>query len=71
MAYRKRAIPEATRRAVALREGAVPGEGGPASCYWCDAPGRISWRRLYDGRPGAWVAFPGLELDPVLVRSDR
>ena len=62
MKYRKRSIPEATRRAVALAAGGIPGEETVANCHYCDAGGRIVWARLYSGRPGAWVIFPGLEL---------
>lgn len=68
--YRKRAIPEATRRGVAAAYGCQPGETLEAHCYWCAKPGEIHWARLSDGRPGAWVTFPGLELDHVHPEID-
>lgn len=64
--YRKRAIPAATRRAVALREGGIPGCSSPASCSYCGRPGSIFWPRRMDGKPGAWVQFPGLDLDHII-----
>lgn len=68
--YKKRAIPQATRRAVALAAGAVPGQTSPASCAYCGHPGSIYWPNLIGPggvvkRPGAWVHFAGLELDHV------
>jgi 5-methylcytosine-specific restriction endonuclease McrA len=57
-------IPNSVRREVALREGCPPGGTVDAECYWCGAPGQIVWAWLhFSNRPGAWVAFPGLELD--------
>jgi 5-methylcytosine-specific restriction endonuclease McrA len=64
--YKKRAIPEATRRAVALAAGAAPGESSVLACHYCGAAGSSYWPRLSDGRPGAWVHFTGLELDHVV-----
>lgn len=62
--YKKAVIPAASRRAVARKYGCDPGtEGHPAACYFCGAPGSISWFKLRSGRPGAWVAFSGLEID--------
>lgn len=69
----KRSMPEATRRAVALANGAVPGETTTAFCHYCGAEGSIVWRRLFSGVPGSWVIFPGLELDhvhPVALGGD-
>jgi len=60
---RRRGIPEAVRRAVARREGAIPGEVVDAKCAYCSFVGRIHWRRLASGKPGSWVTFEGLELD--------
>lgn len=61
----KKAIPQASRRAVAIANGGIPGETTVAFCVYCGAEGAIWWPRLSDGRPGAWVTFPGLELDHV------
>lgn len=63
--YRKRAIPQATRRAVALRNGCRPGESAVAGCHWCGAEGRIYWSRRSDGKPSGWVTFSH-ELDHVV-----
>lgn len=60
---KKRIIPSETRRKVALKYGCKPGGEADATCYHCGAPGRIWWHSLNNGRPGAWVAFSGLELD--------
>lgn len=67
--FKKRAIPQASRRAVALREGAIPGETTRICCHYCGAAGSCWWPRLLSGRPGAWVAFTGLELDHVTPES--
>lgn len=65
----KRAVPQASRRAVARREGCEPGGEADASCYYCGVPGRIWWAKLTNGRPSFWVTFPGLELDHVVPES--
>lgn len=64
--YRKKAIPERTRREVARRAGCEPGETCDARCNWCGAPGTVIWNRLANGKPGSWVQFKGLELDHVI-----
>jgi hypothetical protein len=64
----KKAIPEATRRAVALRYGCEPGGSTLAKCHYCPATGRITWTRLYSGKPGSWVHFE-LSLDHVVPES--
>ncbi len=73
---KKKAIPLATRRAVAVRAGCAPGGVIEARCHYCSAPGRIRWttylRRLpgyperYEEVAGAWIALVGLELDHVI-----
>lgn len=66
-AYRKVAIPAATRRAVALAAGHDPaGTHSMASCAYCGAPGGIYWPRTSKGEPGGWVHFTDLELDHVI-----
>jgi len=65
---RKRAIPEATRRAVALRYGCEPGESATVSCHYCPTEGTITWDRLASGKPGLWVHFT-LSLDHVVPES--
>lgn len=63
---RKQAIPQETRRAVALVHGGVPGETTKACCVYCETEGTINWPMLYSSnRPGAWVTFGNLELDHV------
>lgn len=69
MARSKRAIPQATRRQVALNSGGVPGETTDARCVYCGAAGHIYWPRLGSGNPGAWVSFSDLELDHVIAES--
>jgi 5-methylcytosine-specific restriction endonuclease McrA len=65
--YGKRTVPSATRQAVAIRVGAIPGGGSQAVglCAQCGQPGRICWRKRMDGKPSAWVHFAGLELDHI------
>jgi hypothetical protein len=63
---KKRAIPESTRRAVALRYGCEPGATkSDVPCHWCGAAGSITWHRLHSGKPSAWVTFSH-ELDHLL-----
>ncbi len=64
--YRKAAIPEKVRRAVAKRYGAIAGDTVEAYCNSCGAVGTIHWPRLESGKPGSWVTFSGLELDHVV-----
>lgn len=61
-AYKKRAIPQATRRAVALRAGApgTPGTRTPAACHYCGSAGVIHWMTI------SWVYFERLHLDHVI-----
>lgn len=63
--YRKKAIPEKTRREVARRNGATPGESTTAYCAQCKAEGTMYWPRIGNGKPGSWVQFTGLELDHI------
>jgi|GEM_PF-1778153 len=62
--YKKRAIPQASRRGVALRYGCEPGGSKEVACP-CGSVGRINWFRLSSGVPGAWVHFSGLHLDHI------
>lgn len=66
---RKLAIPLASRRALAEKYGCGPGERADASCYYCGAPGEVVWHQLRNGRPSAWVVFPGLEIDHLEAES--
>lgn len=68
--YRKAAIPQATRRAVARRHGAEPGQTTPTECESCGALGSIYWPRVRSGKPGSWVQFIGLELDHIRPEPD-
>jgi 5-methylcytosine-specific restriction endonuclease McrA len=60
IAPKKRAIPEAVRRAVAQRAGALGIGNWTASCHYCHAGGTIHWMTR------CWVYFAGLELDHVV-----
>lgn len=68
--FKKTAIPERVRRAVAKAAGAIPGETTSAYCHWCSAEGTIHWHALEDGRPGSWVTFKNLELDHLVPEYD-
>lgn len=70
--YKKRAIPQASRRALAERVIGRVSEGVelyPALCARCGAPGGIFWPLRSDGRHGGWVHFPDLEIDHVHPES--
>lgn len=62
IAPKKRAIPQAVRRAVALRYG-PPDHGVQAYCAYCGRGGLIFWMSA------SWVYFRGLELDHVIPES--
>lgn len=56
--YKKKAIPDRVRRAVAERAGCVPLQRDfPCPCYYCGEIGFIHWMSP------SWVCFRGLELD--------
>lgn len=61
--YRKLAIPNEARRAVAIKYGCKPSGTKDVECYFCGSPGQVHWWPRHDGRPSNWVVFPGLELD--------
>jgi hypothetical protein len=63
--FKKRAMPNAVRRGVAIKYGGRPGEQTSVPCHYCSAPGRIYWRLRFDGTPDCWVAFDH-ELDHVV-----
>lgn len=71
--YKKAAIAEAARRAVAEKYG-FPRDSGaeshPAFCYYCNAEGSIYWRFLSTGRRGLWVHFSGLHLDHIVAEHE-
>lgn len=57
--YKKRAIPAASRRGLAMANGCLPFKTTDAACHYCSAPGRIHWITP------SWVWFEGLEMDHV------
>lgn len=60
---RKLAIPQESRRRLALKYGCKPGGTVDATCYFCGAEGSIKWWTLSNGRPSGWVSFQHLEID--------
>lgn len=60
IATAKRAIPQAVRRAVARRAGAIGPGRWTAYCDYCGSVGEICWMTP------SWVRFRGLELDHVV-----
>lgn len=65
-AKKRRAIPAAVRRKLAVQHGAKPGDRKhPAGCFYCGMPGTIYWPTLYSGKPSSWVAFSDLHIDHV------
>lgn len=67
---RKLAIPQEARRAVAEKYGCAPGKQREAACFYCGQAGQVYWFKLRDGRPSAWVVFPGLELDHLEAEAE-
>jgi len=62
-AFKKTAIPMATRREIARRHG-LDGIGNiEAQCHWCGKVGRVCWVNA------SWVHFSGLELDHIVPES--
>lgn len=66
---KKRIIPAASRRGVALKYGCEPGKSKEAQCYHCKANGRIYWNTLQSGKPGGWVYFADLEIDHLIPEN--
>lgn len=63
---RKRAIPSASRLAVALREGlTAPNVPVDVRCAYCDAIGQVNWD-LRPGQEAGWVQTIGLEFDHIV-----
>lgn len=61
--FHKRAIPLASRRALAKAHGCQPLTAIDAKCHYCGAPGRIHWITP------SWVWFEALEMDHVHPES--
>ena len=62
--YRKKAIPNKSRREIAMRYGCRPGQGSAvADCHYCGKQSQIHWPLLYSGKPSSWVTFTDLEID--------
>lgn len=60
--YKKRTVPAAVRRQVALKYGCEPGCEKTATCYACKAAGNIKWWLTGKNVASGWVSFSGLEL---------
>lgn len=65
VAFKKKAIPAASRRGIASANGCSPLKTTDAACHYCGAPGRIHWITA------SWVWFEGLEMDHVIPESHR
>ncbi len=61
--YQKKAIPNQSRRDIAVRHGCEPGQSVVASCHYCGRQGQIHWNQLFGGKPSSWVTFTDLEID--------
>jgi len=66
--YKKKAIPNAVRREVALKYGCPPGGTTTVRCHYCPTEAGIHWWTKADGRPGYWVWF-GHELHHLIPES--
>lgn len=60
-ARKKSSIPNAVRRAVATRFGAVVAVPCPVSCHWCGASGVLMWYTA-----NGWVHVSSLEFDHLI-----
>lgn len=60
--YRKLAIRNEDRLAVARKYGCEPGMTAKADCFYCGAPGVIHWWNS-NGKPTRWVSISDLEFD--------
>jgi hypothetical protein len=67
---RKLAIPLQVRRDVATRYNCKPGGSVDVGCYYCETGGKVQWFKLSNGKPSAWVVFPGMELDHFIPESN-
>lgn len=61
--YRKMAIPNEVRIAVATKYKCSPGGEVSAECYYCGNEGKIHWWSNSRGKPTRWVTLSGLEFD--------
>jgi hypothetical protein len=75
MARKKKAIPLAERRALAMRFGCPPGEKITVGCHFCGKPGLIGWCNNVNVRagvvvrkPSCWVWFEH-EIDHIIPES--
>lgn len=66
--FKKRAIPSATRKEVALNNGCENGGQVAAKCAHCSATGTITWFKSRN-QFGGWVHFSGLEMDHIIPES--
>jgi len=69
VSYKKRAIPGASKIAVARRVGAIPGQTVSANCAYCGAGGEIWWPFTYTGKIGSHMVTAGLEFDHIYPES--
>lgn len=61
--YRKKAIPNEERIAVAKKYGCLPGMEADATCFYCGMPGRVKWWNTSNGKPSRWITLSELEFD--------
>lgn len=63
-------IPAPVRRAVAAREGVIPGQATIVRCHYCPAEGVATWPLNRNGSPSYWPLFGrGFGLDHVVPRA--
>lgn len=67
--FKKRAIPSASKIAVALRFGATPGGTAKVDCVYCGAIGELWWPLTYTGKVGGHMIAKGFEFDHIFPES--
>ena len=68
-AFKKKAIPTGSRRALAERYGCRPGSGVCVACVRCGSVGSIIWTFTERSKVG-WVGFYRLEIDHVIPECE-
>ena len=64
---KKPKIPQAARREVCVRLGAIPGKKVHIKCAYCDSMGFVHWPLTLKGKPSGWVMIGDLELDHIVA----
>ena len=67
--FKKKAIPGASKIALAYRVGAIPGRSSQIDCAYCSVTGTLWWPLTYTGKVGAHMVATGFEIDHIHPES--